>query len=303
MKIFINGVELKFRKKVNNIMIYFLKNDEKLKTKEIKFYTVICDKCGSETKLKIFPTGSKNEYLCSSCRNTGEKNPMFGKKWTEDMRQIRSYQYLGSNNPMYGKSIYDVWLNKYGRDIANEKIKEHANKSSFNSKGEKNPMFGKTFYQQWIKLYGKEIAEEKLKNHCEEKSEWLRSHQEQLKKMIINSHKKPYRKTKIEKIVENFLMKNNIKFKYNFILDKYQYDFLLLDLNVIIEVQGDYWHANPLYYSDTDPNLRRLNDIQKYKVSMDIIKNDFIKDKYEIIYLWETELKNKKFEKLWNLLK
>ncbi len=37
---------------------------------------------------------------------------------------------------------------------------------------------------------------------------------------------------------------------------------------------------------------------------MDIIKNQFIKDKYDIIYLWETEIKNKTYiEKLWNLLK
>jgi len=30
---------------------------------------------------------------------------------------------IGKNNPMYGKSVYDIWLKKYGKDIADEKWK------------------------------------------------------------------------------------------------------------------------------------------------------------------------------------
>jgi G:T-mismatch repair DNA endonuclease (very short patch repair protein) len=304
MKILIDNKLLLERKKINNIILYYLENGDILKTNEINEFKIICDKCKSESTLKIYPTTTKDHYLCSSCRNKGELNPMYGKKWSDELKSERSLMYIGDKNPMFGKSIYDIWINKYGKDIADIKLKEHAEKASLNSKGINNGMYGKTFYQQWIKLYGEDIANEKLNIYRKSKSKWIDEHKEHLEKMIINSHKKVYRKTSIEKEVETFLINNKINYKYNFILNRYQFDFLLNDYNTIIEVQGDYWHANPLYYSDTNINLKKLNEIQKYKVSMDIIKNDFIKNNYNIIYLWETEIKNKTYqEKLWNLLK
>ncbi len=227
-------------------MIYFLENGEKLKTKEIDYFKVICDECGSETKLKNYPTGSKITYLCNVCGNSGNRNPMYGKKWTDELRKLRSEKYKGKNNPMYNRSIYDVWLEKYGKVIADEKMAIHAKNASNNSIGCKNGMYGKTFYQQWVKLYGEKIVNLKLEISNKKKSDWLKNNHEQLKKMIINSHKKPYRKTEIEKTIEKFLLENNIKHKYNFLLDKYQYDFLLYDYNTIIEIKGDYWHAKPL---------------------------------------------------------
>ena len=200
------------------------------------------------------------------------------------------------------RSNYDWWLEKYGKEEADLRYKKHAENSAL--PGEKNGMFGKTFYQQWVKLYGKEIADEKLKDFKYKRSEWLKNHPEHLIKMIKNSFDSPYKKTNIEKKVEEYLIEKNINYKYNFILEKYQFDFFLKDYNIIIEVQGDYWHANPKYYSDTDINLRKLNRTQIYKIEQDILKKELIKNKYEIIYLWETDIKNKTYkETLWNLLK
>jgi hypothetical protein len=39
----------------------------------------------------------------------------------------------GKNNPMYGRSIYDVWLEKFGKEIADQKYKswrEHCTNKS-----------------------------------------------------------------------------------------------------------------------------------------------------------------------------
>lgn len=81
-------------------------------------------------------------------------------------------------------------------------------------------------------------------------------------------------------------------------------DFLIKGLNIILEIQGDYWHANPLYYSNTNLSLKKLNEVQEYKVRLDELKKNFIKDKYQLICLWETDIKNKKYiEILCNLLK
>lgn len=303
MEIFIDGVLLIKRYKENNIYKYLLKNGKILKTKDIKKFKVKCFICNKYVILSNYPTTNKNNYECSSCRQIGEKNPMFGKKHTDEFKKIKSNKNKGINNPMYNRSVYDVWVNKFGKKIADEKMKKFKYKMSSVTKGENNGMYNKTYYDIWVEKYGEDIAKKKNNILKRKHKDWLIENKKHHIKMIINSHKKRYRKTSIEKIIENFLIENNINYKYNFI-DKYQYDFLLKDFNIIIEVQGDYWHANPLYYSDSNINLRPLNETQKYKIILDKEKNNYIKDKYKIVYIWETDIKNKKYKEiLWNLLK
>jgi hypothetical protein len=91
----------------------------------------------------------------------GELNPFFGKKHTketkkkivdgrdysvyktDEFRQKISELSKGNNNPMYGKSVYDIWVEKYGKSIADEKMIEYKKKQSLNNIGEKNSMYGK----------------------------------------------------------------------------------------------------------------------------------------------------------------
>ncbi len=296
MDIYINGELMLSKKKINNIFYYKTKN-QLLKTKDIFYFTIYCSKCNREVKLKIFPT-KLVDYHCKSCRNTGENNPMYGKKWTNEQKMKKSKSMIGENNHMYNKTTYDVWLDKYGKDIADQKWNLFLKKMSSTSEGKNNPMYGKTVYSIWVDKYGKDIADEKQLLSNKKKSDYLKNNPEHHKNMILQSHRKMYKKTSIERKVENYLLENKINFKYNFI-DKYQYDFLLKDMNIIIEVQGDYWHGNPLYYP-TD----KLNKTQLYKQKLDKEKLEYIKDRYNIIYLWETDIKNNNYkETLWNLLK
>ena len=92
----------------------------------------------------------------------------------------------GKNNPMFNKSMYDVWLEKYGEDIANEKYnswynhkmekayghtpwnkgktgcfsEEAIQKISFASSGENNGMFGKHHKIESIEKMKKPKSEE-----------------------------------------------------------------------------------------------------------------------------------------------
>jgi hypothetical protein len=114
---------------------------------------------------------NKKNSKCKSCVMKGENNPMFGKFGelnpffgkrhteeskkkmvkdrdytiykTEEFRQKISELTKGKNNPMYGKSVYDVWVESYGKGIADEKMLEFKKKQSLNSSGEKNSMYGK----------------------------------------------------------------------------------------------------------------------------------------------------------------
>lgn len=91
---------------------------------------------------------------------SGTANPFFGKhhsKRTKDKLKTvdRSYTQTqefkekcikcGSSNGMHGKSIYDVWLSKYGKEEADRRHKELCKKRSQNAKGKgkNNPMYNK----------------------------------------------------------------------------------------------------------------------------------------------------------------
>jgi hypothetical protein len=91
----------------------------------------------------------------------GKLNPFFGKKHTEESkkkmienRDMSVYStdefkekisklVKGKNNPMYGRSVYSVWVEKYGKDIADKKMKDYREKQSIINSGENNSMYGK----------------------------------------------------------------------------------------------------------------------------------------------------------------
>lgn len=93
-----------------------------------------------------------------------------------------------------------------------------------------------------------------------------------------------FKKTTIEKIVEDLLIEMNIDFTYSFILEKRQYDFLLRSFNILIECDGDYWHANPKFYPKPEPWQieRQRIDEEKNRIASE--------NKYTILRFWEDEI-------------
>lgn len=71
------------------------------------------------------------------------------------------------------------------------------------------------------------------------------------------------------------------------------YDFYLEQYNLLIEVQGDYWHANPKLYKAQ----QILNFHGKFIKAEEIWSNDKIKKElalkhnFNIIYIWENDIK------------
>ena len=98
-------------------------------------------------------------------------------------------------------------------------------------------------------------------------------------------------KTNIEIIIENILLKYNIDYKYNEMLGnlfKFRPDFVIENSKLIIECQGDYYHANPEFYSDDD-----LNELQKISREKDKIKKEYYDSLgYTSLFLWENDILN-----------
>jgi len=139
----------------------------------------------------------------------------------------------------------------------------------------------------------------------------LKFYQEFLKEDIFHSYDEKsfcfFKQTKIEKIIEDFLQENNIKFESEFVVgntsgseySSYRFDFKIIDKKIFIEVNGDYWHSNPEIYQDDS----KLSDAQIKNKNRDILKLEKAKSmNYDVFYVWENDLKTKKEETLKLLL-
>lgn len=110
----------------------------------------------------------RQKQICAKCEAArrqeayrGEGNPFFGRKHTtavkDKIKQMdRSFTQTevfrqrrretskhGPENPMYGTSVYELWVAKFGVEEADERLRESKKKWSASSSGEKNPMFGR----------------------------------------------------------------------------------------------------------------------------------------------------------------
>lgn len=89
-----------------------------------------------------------------------------------------------------------------------------------------------------------------------------------------------------QRIVNGLLDKYKILYERERDFKYYAVDNYLINDNLIIEVQGDYWHANPTVFKS------KLSKTQYDRIVKDKRKHSYIKNKYgiEILYLWEYDL-------------
>ena len=82
-----------------------------------------------------------------------------------------------------------------------------------------------------------------------------------------------FRDTKPELAVKSVLESNNLNFIQQFGVGPYSFDFCLPDQNILIEVQGEYWHSQP---------KNKQNDKAKFTYTQRHFPG------YEIVYVQES---------------
>ncbi len=141
-----------------------------------------CDKELIYTNKKNRNSAVKKRRLCSSCAAKiiqndpihkekqaayrriaykGKNNPFFGKRHSKetiekiqknrDLSSFKTQKFKdkmskitsGKNNPMYGRNYYEVWVNKYGKEEANNRMTKLKKEKSLQTSGKNNPMYGK----------------------------------------------------------------------------------------------------------------------------------------------------------------
>lgn len=126
-------------------------------------------------------------------------------------------------------------------EVMKKYVGEHPESIMWQSiKGSDHHHYKKSNWQRWSDKYGEDIADEKL-------TDWKR------KNKIPNGS----RNTKIELKVNDILNKNNIEYVHQYDkISSFYVDFYLPMFNLVLEVDGDYWHANPKRY--------RMDELIKY---------------------------------------
>ena len=110
-------------------------------------------------------------------------------------------------------------------------------------------------------------------------------------KKNIERSKKPHPKygtSKLETDFEQILKKLGVKYSRQFYAKdiKRYYDFYLPELNVLIEVDGDFYHSYGLVYE-------QMNPMQKKNHRVDEIKNTWAAlHGYALLRIWEHDIRN-----------
>lgn len=91
-----------------------------------------------------------------------------------------------------------------------------------------------------------------------------------------------------EREFQKLLIELGIKYETQKIVGKKIFDFYLPEYNMIVEVDGDYYHANPLLFEEGS-----LNKMQERNLRNDKFKESLASGLgYKIERVWEYDLKN-----------
>jgi very-short-patch-repair endonuclease len=253
-----------------------------------------CENCGIEFEIKQSDLKYGRGRCCSrKCVDenkkktyVGQNNPSYGRKQSKEETQKRSdaLKLAYKTDPSIKIRIRDgveKFIREHGyypgTDIVSIEKKKATNLRKYGNEwaGWSIPEIKQKADDTCVKRYGKTSLE--LANSA-----------------LLNAPR-----TKPEQIVQEHLEKLKINFvpQYKLIVDGvYRYfDFMLTDFNILLEVDGDFWHANPVIYDKNNLHIAQIRTLDN-----DTIKNEMVrKANIKLIRFWASEVIDARFlEKL-----
>ena len=98
---------------------------------------------------------------------------------------------------------------------------------------------------------------------------------------------KKRKSNKLETFVSFILDKNDVKYDFQFFLSRNgickSYDFKIKDSNILLEIDGDYWHGNP----KLEKHFYKIDEVKQN----DLFKNKFAEENgFKLIRIWESDV-------------
>ncbi|MCK4358994.1 MAG: DUF559 domain-containing protein [Candidatus Cloacimonetes bacterium] len=137
----------------------------------------------------------------------------------------------------------------------------------------------------WNKNLTKE-TDERVAKYSRPRSEEARKKMSKSALLRIQNNSGPYKNTKPELEMKNILNELNIPFKHQFRLGNHLFDFRISDSNILIEVDGDYWHGNP-------KKFKKLSKRQQKQKQRDIKNEKLAKtNNFILLRFWQNDVLN-----------
>ena len=102
--------------------------------------------------------------------------------------------------------------------------------------------------------------------------------------------------SKLEFTFADMLIGLGIDFIHQYEVDGFDYDFYIPSKNILIEVDGDYWHGNPEKFTE-------LNSMQRKNRGLDRLKTNHAADRnYQLLRFWEQDITTNRLQVVQTLI-
>lgn len=241
-----------------------------------------CEWCGQKKYMNAYHYNKvKHHFCCQECSN--------------NFREAISHEYRKCE--ICGKDMYV--LKKSPKRFCGSKCQSEWQKTRV---GFDNPRFegdliscdwcGKKYFENGYKLRtqknffcSKQCRVDWYSNVWSKQPEWRKESRKRAVKML-ESGVISQTNSKQQLIVNDILDRIGVNFTNEFGIKYYSIDNYLTDYNLFIEVMGDFWHCNPIRYSNIKYHNQR-ESIRRDKAKATYVKKYF---KIPILYLWETDI-------------
>lgn len=259
----VNELVEKLNNKTLDDVVQLLYYDMKILGRKSQKVELKCKFCGGKVIRTLKYYFQETIFCCKKCSDV-----------------YRSRYLSGENSPFYNR--VKAKCTNCNKDIAvipfdYQKVNQYGDNHNFCSQecyyqyrmkyyvNDKHPMFG-TIMDEHHKDISRKTAIQTLSNEGF-----------------------PQTLTRPHQMICTILDQYSINYDNEHIFKYYSVDIYLPDYNLIIEVMGDFWHANPLKYT-----YEHLHKIQYKDIKRDKSKHTYIKKYYniEILYLWEDDIIN-----------
>lgn len=152
---------------------------------------------------------------------------------------------------------------------------------------------------KWSEAKKQEVASKIKKSKSE------RTDEQNYNSYVLNSSNSCFKINKVETKIAEALIMCGLPHTFSKFVGGKSYDFYIHTTKILIEVQGDYWHANPLRYKSTDiikypgnvyKTAQQVWDYDKHK------RNIAEKWGYILIEIWEDEIRKLTIEDICSVI-
>lgn len=281
-----------------NINIRNISDTENLLSVKDKRKLSLLEKFGVDnaSKSEIIKNKKKETFI----KHYGVDNIWKAQQFKDMLNELMLEKY-GKKRIVNIDKMIETNMDRYGVPFASQKsdFNEKREATSLEKFGVPNPMQSDLVKTKRQNTIANKTEEERLETSNNisnaQKLRWENMSEEERTTRLEKLHNITL--SAIEKQIGSVLLDLGLGFEHNFYIHQkdhsWQYDYRLTNISIIIEVNGDYWHANPNKYKSDDQLIFPGNIT---KTAKQIWKKDRLKSNiakhygYKVLYFWEHDI-------------